>query len=174
MENSKTNDSEIELINEFIFKACNLELTNIVEELESREYAAHSFQLDKKTVKFRIGKITPTKTGQFVTIWKRNEKGITCPYNITDNFDFFIIATRKEANFGLFIFPKDVLLENKIISNNEREGKRGIRVYPSWDITTNKQAIKTQHWQLHYFLDITQIEKIDVTKAKKLLNLEIN
>lgn len=171
MTNSKTNHSEIEVINEMIFKACNLELTNIAEELESREYAAHSFQLDKKTVKFRIAKITPTKTGQFVTIWKRNEKGITCPYDITDNFDFFIIVTRKEANLGLFIFPKDVLLENKIISNNEREGKRGIRVYPSWDITTNKQAIKTQHWQLQYFLDITQVEKIDINKAKRLLNL---
>lgn len=174
MANSKTNHSEIELINELIFKACNLEITNIVEELESREYAAHSFQLDKKTVKFRIAKITPTKTGQFVTIWKRNEKGITCPYDITDNFDFFIIATRKESNFGLFIFPKDVLLENKIISDNERDGKRGIRVYPSWDITTNKQAIKTQHWQLHYFLNLTQKDKIDINKAKKLLNLEVN
>lgn len=171
MTNSKTNHSEIEVIKEMIFKACNLELTNIAEELESREYAAHSFQLDKKTVKFRIAKITPTKTGQFVTIWKRNEKGITCPYDITDNFDFFIIATRKETNLGIFIFPKDVLLENKIISNNKREGKRGIRVYPSWDITTNKQAIKTQHWQLQYFLDITQVEKIDINKAKRLLNL---
>lgn len=171
MTNSKTNHSEIDVINQMIFKACNLELTNIAEELESREYAAHSFQLDKKTVKFRIAKITPTKTGQFVTIWKRNEKGITCPYDITDNFDFFIIATRKETNLGIFIFPKDVLLENKIISNNEREGKRGIRVYPSWDITTNKQAIKTQHWQLQYFLDITQVEKIDINKAKRLLNL---
>lgn len=171
MTNSKTNHSEIDVINEMIFKACNLELTNIAEELESREYAAHSFQLDKKTVKLRIAKITPTKTGQFVTIWKRNEKGITCPYDITDNFDFFIIATRKETNLGIFIFPKDVLLENKIISNNKREGKRGIRVYPSWDITTNKQAIKTQHWQLQYFLDITQVEKIDINKAKRLLNL---
>lgn len=171
MTNSKTNHSEIEVINEMIFKACNLEITNIAEELESREYAAHSFQLDKKTVKFRIAKITPTKTGQFVTIWKRNEKGITCPYDITDNFDFFIIVTRKETNLGIFIFPKDVLLENKIISNNKREGKRGIRVYPSWDITTNKQAIKTQHWQLQYFLDITQVEKIDINKAKRLLNL---
>lgn len=29
-----------------------------------------------------------------------------------------------------------------------------MRVYPSWDRPTNKQALKTQEWQLPYFVDM--------------------
>ena len=171
MTTSKTTYSELELIDKLIFKTCGLRLTKIEAELESQDYFAHDLKLDKLNVKFRIAKITPTKTGQFVTIWKRNEKGITTPFDISDNIDFYIIATRKENNFGLFIFPKTILYENKILSDKTRDGKRGIRVYPSWDLTTNKQAEKTQSWQTKYFLDISQHDKIDIQRAKRLLNL---
>jgi hypothetical protein len=163
---------ELEFINESVFKNCGLEVTNIEVELESQEYFAHNFLLDKLNVKFRTAKITPTKTGQFVTIWKRNEKGITTPFDISDNIDFYIIATRKDTNFGIFIFPKAALHEHKILSDKTKDGKRGIRVYPSWDLTTNKQATKTQSWQTKYFLDICQDNKIDIKRAKKLLNFD--
>jgi len=169
--NSKILNSELELINKFVFKICALELTNVETELESREYFAHNFEISRQKVKFRTAKITPTKTGQFVTIWKRNEKGITEPFDISDDIDFYIIATRKDTEFGLFIFPKIVLYENKILSDKTRNGKRGIRVYPTWDLTTNKQAQKTQLWQTKYFLQISQEQPIDLKRAKKLLNL---
>ena len=119
-----------------------------------------------------MAKITPTKTGQFVTIWKRNENGITEPHNLSDKFEFYIIATREETKFGVFIFNKTVLSENKILTNKKDEGKRGIRVYPTWSLTTNKQAQKTQNWQTKYFVEISNEEKIDINKVKKLLNLE--
>jgi len=41
-----------------------------------------------------------------------------------------------------------------------------------WDLTTNKQAQKTQLWQTKYFLQISQDQPIDLTRAKKLLNLD--
>jgi hypothetical protein len=44
-------------------------------ERESLEYAACSFKLNSMSVKFRVAKITPTKIGQFVTLWKRVSKG---------------------------------------------------------------------------------------------------
>ena len=163
--------SELELIDKIVFKTCGLELTNVETELESREYFAHNFELDGQKVKFRTAKITPTKTGQFVTIWKRNENGITEPFDILDDIDFYIIATRKETEFGLFVFPKNILYENKILSDKNRDGKRGIRVYPSWDLTTNKQAQKTQLWQTKYFLEITQDKQIDLKRATELLTL---
>jgi len=169
--NSKILNSELELIDKSVFKICELELTNVETELESREYFAHNFEIGRQKVKFRTAKITPTKTGQFVTIWKRNEKGTTEPFDISDDIDFYIIATRKDTEFGLFIFPKIVLYENKILSDKTRNGKRGIRVYPTWDLTTNKQAQKTQLWQTKYFLQISQDQPIDLTRAKKLLNL---
>ena len=108
--------SELELINQSVFEPCGLKLTNVNIELESQHYFAHNFQLDGKNIVFRFAKITPTKTGQFVTIWKRNEKGITAPYNISDDFEFHLIATRQNTNFGIFIFPKAVMYENKILS----------------------------------------------------------
>ncbi len=169
--NSKKTYSEIERINDFVFKTCGYELSNLKAEIESQDYFAYNFQLNGQNVKFRKAKITPTKIGQFVTLWKRNEKGITEPFNFSDKIELYIIATQQNENLGLFIFPKTVLYENKILSGNTSEGKRGIRVYPTWDLTINKQAQKTQLWQLKYFLDISPDKKIDLTKAKKLLSL---
>jgi hypothetical protein len=86
-----------------------------------------------------------------------------------------MIATQKENNFGVFIFPKIILQEKGILSNqgkNKKNGKRGIRVYPIWDKTMNKQAQKTQNWQLNYFLDISENIEIDLQEAKELLFLE--
>ena len=78
-----------------------------------------------------------------------------------------IISVRKENNFGQFIFPKAVLLEKGIFSTSTKEGKRATRVYPPWDVTTSKQAQKTQTWQMNYFLEISKNECI-VSKAQKL------
>lgn len=140
-------------------------------EKESQEYFAHIFELNKQKVKFRMAKITPTKTGQFVTLWKRNENGITEPHNSNDEFEFYLIATRQAERFGVFIFDKTVLCENRILTSNKEEGKRGIRVYPNWCITENKQAIKTQIWQTKYFVEIANGIETDLNKVKKLLKI---
>jgi hypothetical protein len=139
-------------------------------ELESQEYFAHNFKLGISNVKFRVAKITPTKTGQFVTIWKRNERGITEPFNISDEIDFCIIAARQGINLGFFIFPKKVLHENGILADKTKDGKRGIRVYPTWDLTTSKQAKKTQEWQAKYFIELTQGVKINLKRVGDLLS----
>ena len=91
MTNSQKTYSELELIDNFVFKMCGLEVSNIKAEAESQEYCAHDFQLDGQNVKFRKAKITPTKIGQFVTIWKRNKKGISESFDISDKFQFYII-----------------------------------------------------------------------------------
>jgi len=44
-------------------------------------------------------------------------------------------------------------------------------VYPPWDITTNKQAKKTQAWQLEYFLDVPNNEPINLYRAYTLYSL---
>lgn len=104
----------------------------------------------EKSILF-YSKITPKKIGQFVSIWKRNEQGITVPYDVSDNFETMIIHSESIKNIGRFVFPKSVLKEKGIISNNKMGGKRGIRVYPPWDVPENKQAIKTQVWQVQYW-----------------------
>jgi hypothetical protein len=41
-------------------------------------------------------------------------------------------------------------------------------VYPPWDIVVNRQAQKTQKWQLEYFLEIPENTGIDVARANLL------
>ncbi len=151
-----------------IYNPCGIECSQPVAEKESIEYGACTFKLNDFVVKFRVSKITPTKIGQFVTLWKRIGNGPIQPYDISDPIDFFIISTRKDDHFGQFIFPKSVLCEQDVLSINGLGGKRAIRVYPSWDIALNRQAQKTQKWQLEYFLDLSENIKTDMARTHLL------
>jgi hypothetical protein len=147
-------------------------LQNLVWNSESTNYGACSFELNNYKIQYRVANITPTKIGQFVAIWKRNNNGITAPFDVADSLDFMIISVRDSGSFGQFIFPKSVLVSKGIISKNEKGGKRGIRVYAPWDITTeNKQAIKTQDWQANYFVEIKENFQIDLEKVKRILSV---
>jgi hypothetical protein len=139
-----------------------------IKEEESSAYGAYTFEINKLSITFRVAKITPTKIGQFVTLWKRIGKGPIQPFDFTDLIDLFIISIRKDNRLGQFVFPKAVLCERGIISSNTKEGKRAIRVYPPWDKTLSKQAQKTQKWQLDYFLEISNDKPIDLELLKKL------
>ncbi len=165
-----SNFNDLKIVKELVYDKCDLNLSNLSISSESQKYGACSFLLDDSKIQLRISKVTPKKTGQFVTIWKRNLDGITEPFNINDNIDFIIIIARSEENFGQFIFPKLVLAENGIITRNEKVGKRGIRVYPPWSLTTNKQAQKTQIWQEKYFLTIKTDGSTNLKLAKLILD----
>ncbi len=157
--------------NELLYNKCCFELSNIEIEKESSEYCAYRFEIDNKKMLFRQAKITPTKTGQFVTLWKRNiEKNVIEPFEISDTIDLFVINVKSETQFGQFVFPKSVLIEKGIVSD-KKEGKRAIRVYPKWDITESKQAKKTQKWQLDYFLEIPVDGSLDVDRVRLLYSL---
>jgi hypothetical protein len=152
-----------------VYDKCGFYFGNFFAEDESQEYGACTFRLNALKIKFRISKITPTKTGQFVSIWKRNKEGVTQPFDLTDKFDFVIISSQNGDDFGQFIFPKSVLYGQGIIRGNNKEGKRGIRVYPPWAKATNKQAEKTKLWQTKYFLTINNSNKTNLDLAKQLL-----
>jgi hypothetical protein len=152
-------------VQELLFNPCNFGFSYLQIEPESREYGACTFQLNDLFITFRSAKITPTKIGQFVTLWKRNSEGITAPFHITDDIDFAIICTRTPTHFGAFIFPKSVLHQKGILADDKKDGKRGFRVYPPWDIAENKQAKQTQEWQLKYFLEMPNNKQIDIVKA---------
>lgn len=142
-------------IKDVLSNSCRLIINDTIKEEESKEYSAYQFKINSKKIVFRISKITPTKVGQFVSIWKRNIDGITEAYNISDGIDFYMIACFSEVKSGLFIFPSSVLIKEKIMSDNTFEGKRGIRVYPIWDEVVNVQAKKTKVWQEKYFVDLS-------------------
>ncbi len=158
--------ADLIVVKQILYSKLNVELKNIKIENESTAYSACTFEINKLSILYREAKITPTKIGQFVTIWKRNTKGITKPFCVVDDIDLGVIICRNNVQFGQFVFPKAILGDKKIFTKNNIEGKRGIRVYPPWDIAINKQAIQTQAWQLDYFLEMTTA--IDIDRAKKL------
>ncbi|MCH9632981.1 MAG: hypothetical protein S4CHLAM6_13300 [Chlamydiae bacterium] len=142
---------------DFFHKTKGWKCSNLRNELESREYGACTFSLDSNRVKFRIAKVTPTKLGFFVTLWKRNAAGITEPHSLEDPIDLYLVSVKDKNNEGVFVFPKEELARRGILSSEGKEGKRGFRVYPSWVKTVNKQAIKTQSWQVNCFYDFSSI-----------------
>lgn len=139
-----------------------------VPEAESTEYGAHGFTVNGYFVRFRVAKTTPTKVGQFVTVWKRSASGPIQPFDAEDPVDLFVISTREGHNFGQFVFPRDVLRERGILSMNGSGGKRAFRVYPPWVTTTNRQAHGTQAWQVGYFLHIREGGAIDAARSQDL------
>lgn len=151
-----------------VYEPANLFCNNIMCEKESQEYGACSFEMNNKIINFRVAKITPTKIGQFVTMWKRIDNGPIMPYDLSDALDFFVIATHNGKHFGQFVFPKNILYEKGFISKDGKGGKRAMRVYPSWDIADSFQAKKTQAWQLIYFFEIQN--NIDIFKIQKLFS----
>lgn len=155
----------------FAYEPSGLTMNHFAIETESKEYAASEFKINDLHVKFRVAKITPTKTGQFVTLWKRIGNGPIQPFDMSDPFDLVVISVRTSEHFGQFVFPKLVLYEKGIVSKDGKGGKRAIRVYPPWDICDNKQAIKTQKWQLPYFFEISINAQTDVSRIQKLFLL---
>ena len=158
--------TNLQAVKKLVYDSNGFEMTHLKVDTESIAYDACTFSLDNLLIIHRTSKITPTKSGQFVTLWKRNNKGITIPFDSKDPFDFIVITAKNDNQLGQFIFPKSVLINKGIISHNGKSGKRGIRIYPPWTLTLNKQATITQQWQANYFLEIEN-RKINFDLAKR-------
>jgi hypothetical protein len=105
-----------------------------------------------------MGNITPTKIGHFVSLWKKDTiKNKNIPYDINDKYDIYIFLVLDKKKEGFFIFPKDILLQNNILSDkqNNKKGKLGFRLYCSWYNVKelNKTALSSYKWQNEYFYD---------------------
>jgi len=124
-----------------------------VPEAESADYGACRADLHGLRLVLRVAKTTPTKTGQFVTVWKRpHPEADIAPLDEADPVDVVIIAVADGAQHGLFIFPRSVLLERGVMSRASAGGKRALRVYPPWCAPASIQAQRTQRWQAQWFV----------------------
>ena len=65
---------------------------DFVREKESSEYGAATFALKERKVRFCVAKITPTKVGQFVTLWKREDGGPIVPFDKSDRVDLYHLS----------------------------------------------------------------------------------
>jgi hypothetical protein len=157
---------EIEILQANIFEKLNIAVLDITKDNECDEYFGYHFKLNQFNIKFRKSKVTPKKIGQFVTLWKRNpETKETEPFEIDDNFDFYIIAAEFNNEYGFFFFPKNILGKNNILRDNTKLGKRGFRVYPDWDIPENQQAKKTKQWQTEFFINFSDHNALEKFKT---------
>lgn len=122
-------------------------------EPESQEYGAYTFSLNTQSVVFRIAKTTPTKIGQFVTLWQRSPgKGQPIrPFDVSDGVDLFVVSVRDSVNSGQFVFPQEALIKRGVVSQGGLGGKRAFRIYPPWTAPTSQQAQATQRWQSEFF-----------------------
>lgn len=159
--------SNIQTIIEAVFED---KITHLNQEIEAKDYFGCDFTISNLKIKYRKAKITPIKSGAFVALWKRNSIGKTIPFEVSDSFDFYIFEIEDACQKGLFVFPKLVLEKHNILSA-EKEGKRGFRLYPTWCESLNKQAIKTQFWQLPFFVILTQDKQKNIQQLKEKFDL---
>ncbi len=141
-------------------EALRLPFENLSVVKENASYKAMLFSVGGVVFQFRVARQTPTKSGHFVVFWKRSVSSLSVPYDVADLFDVFLIfvsswdgATQRDR-CGYFVFTKDVLQEHGVISRHGVGGKRGLRVYAPWEVAGNRQAQRTQAWQIKAFFEI--------------------
>lgn len=67
-----------------------------------------------------------------------------------------MVFVAEADRFGVFIFIPEHLKELGITRSSLAQGKRGFRVYLSWNTDLNAQAVRTQRTQAGAFTDLTQ------------------
>ncbi|MDD2878808.1 MAG: MepB family protein [Rhodoferax sp.] len=150
------------------YAPCGFTLSALAAEPESADYGACALVLNGLRIRFRVAKTTPTKTGQFVTLWKRVGGGPIQPFELSDPVDTFVVSTRSGPNFGQFVFPKAVLAAKDVVAKSGQGDKRAIRVYPPWASATSRQAHNTQTWQAAYFIDLSAGKLVDLARVQAL------
>ncbi|MGW6980461.1 MepB family protein [Streptomyces sp. NPDC054932] len=151
-----------------VYDPCGFSCSLPVPEAEGAAYAAHAFTLDGLAVRFRAARTTPTKVGQFVTVWKRSPAGPIQPFDAADPVDLFVIGVGDAHHLGQFVLPMEALRRHGVVSTDGSGGKRAFRVYPPWVTTANRQADRAQAWQLDHFLHLHRDRPVDLDRAREL------
>ena len=135
-------------------------------EEQNKEYEGATFIFLNQSFRSRKAKVTPKKLGYFVVFWEKDEANKNKPYDADSAPDKLIITIFDQEKIGQFIFPKEILVEKKILNNGGNKGKMALRVYPDWLTGLNETARATQEWQMAFFIDLTK--KHELNQLKKL------
>lgn len=159
-------------VNKIVYEANQLPIKAIEQEKQNFKYSAGTFTICPTTIRFRVANTTPTKVGQFVAFWEKDENNNNQPYCYEDAPDLLVINTFEQDNkFGQFIFPKEILLQQNILSSSSTKGRMAMRVYPSWDHPTSHQAKETQKWQSTYFIDMSSSDTLPKNRITEMYAL---
>lgn len=169
-----SNRLPIELKNsvENIYPSAGMKVTDVQPDGQdsTEDYAPYRLKLNGQNIAFRKGRITETKIGEFVALWKRpngNPKSKPIPLDKND-VAYVVVSVADQKHQGQFVFDTATLHKQGILAGDGKKGKTAFRLYPPWTKPDVSQAIKTQQWQLQYFLPIAENGTADITKACKL------
>jgi hypothetical protein len=100
-------------VDKLLYAPNNLTITAIQEEAQNCEYSAGIFQLNSKSIRFRVAKITPTKIGQFVAFWEKDQDNKNQAFSYEKATDLKQPLQKKKWQLG-FILDGKFLLANKL------------------------------------------------------------
>lgn len=104
--------------------------------------------------RIRTARITPTKPGAFVAVWKRDVSGSTRPFTAAESLSGLLVFVEDGERFGVFRFTPEQLISLGYVSSGPSQGKRSFRVYPPWCTQLNPQALRTQRGQAAAFVEL--------------------
>ncbi|QRY61852.1 MepB family protein [Gordonia sp. PDNC005] len=116
------------------------------------DYAGRIARIGAEVWRVRTARITPTKPGAFVSVWRRAADGGTEPFPADEAVAGLIVFVDDGEHHGVFRFTADHLVRLGVTSGARSSGKRGFRVYPPWVGDLNPQASRTQRAQAHAFI----------------------
>ncbi|WP_084697609.1 MepB family protein [Glaciibacter superstes] len=128
----------------------------VTPETQSSDYESGMVLLESGLWRIRTGRITPTKPGAFVAVWRRLDDGSTVPFGADDPAVGLHVFVEEQDHFGVFQFAAEQLASLGISQTEQSPGKRGFRVYPSWSTGLNRQAARSQKAQSPAFRDLTE------------------
>lgn len=126
-----------------------------VAEEQSGDYESGRVVIGGELWRIRTARVTPTKPGAFVAVWRRAQDGGTEPFDGADECAGLLVLVEDGELAGIFRFTRADLVRLGITSSPTAPGKRGFRVYPSWCDGLNAQAARTQRTQAAAFTDLS-------------------
>ena len=123
----------------------------MVAEEQNEDYESGLATIGTEVWRIRTGRVTPTKPGAFLAVWTRDASGRTIPFADDAAVAGLLVFVAVDGQCGLFRFTREHLWALGISSDGQQRGKRGFRVYPSWCIDLNRQAVVTQRAQAPAF-----------------------
>ncbi|GED99555.1 metallopeptidase [Gordonia spumicola] len=111
------------------------------------DYDGRIAQIGDQRWRVRTARVTPTKPGAFVAVWRRDVDGGTEPFDSADVAGLLVFVEG-----GVFRFTAEHLADMGITSSDRHPGKRGFRVYQPDLVGLNPRAARTQRAQASAFV----------------------
>lgn len=123
----------------------------VTAEEQGSDYEACAADIGGARWRVRTARITPTKPGAFVAVWRRGPNGETEPFDADGATAGLLVLVPDGGRFGAFTFPGATMAALGVYSSERWAGKRGFRLYPTWCTGLNPQAERTRAAQARYF-----------------------